>query len=225
MVIVIIDLDLRKASPAFPTLPGLLENAPLGFLLSYVALVEREIDLNMAINHGLMPKEITWPSWLTLVEEIVCVSSQAKSYLVDTSPASSEVSLKHRVPVNPRFYYGELRLGRLNWIYRLVLGRPRGYMSGCTTYGAFMRENINSLITLFAYTTIVLSAMQVGLGTEFLANNYAFGMASYVFSIFSILAPLACIVAILGVIAMMFVINLTRTLKIRGTRRRQGAGV
>ena len=179
----------------------------------------------MAINHGLIPKEITWPGWLALVEEIVGASSQAKSYLVDTSPTSSVMSLEHRVPVNPRFYYGELRLGRLNWIYRLVLGRPRGYLSGCTTYGAFMRDNINSLITLFAYTTIVLSAMQVGLATEFLANDYSFGMASYVFSIFSILATLACIVGILGVISMMFVINLARTLKIRGARRRQGAGV
>jgi L-asparagine transporter-like permease len=88
-----------------------------------------------------------------------------------------------------------------------------------------MRDNINSLITLFAYTTIVLSAMQVGLATEPLANDHSFGMASYVFSIFSILAPLACIVAILGVIAMMFVINLARTLRIRRQKRRQGVKV
>lgn len=202
-----------------------LYRTALGFLLSYVALIEREVDYNMAVNHGLLPKEITWPGWLELVEEIVCTSSQAKSYLVDPSPTSSTTSLEHRVPVNPRFYYGELRLGRLNWIYRVVMGSPRGYLSGCTTYGAFMRDNINSLITLFAYTTIVLSAMQVGLATEYLANDHSFGMASYVFSIFSILAPLACIVGILGIISMMFVINLTRTLKIRTSRRRQGAGV
>ncbi|CAN9212153.1 unnamed protein product [Alternaria alternata] len=105
------------------------------------------------------------------------------------------------------------------------MGEFRGYLSGCTTYGAFMRDNVNSLITLFAYTTIVLSAMQVGLATEPLANDYSFGMASYVFSIFSILAPLACIVAILGVITMMFVINLVRTLTIREEKRRQGVKV
>jgi hypothetical protein len=67
--------------------------------------------------------------------------------------------------------------------------------------------------------------MQVGLATEPLANDYSFGMASYVFSIFSILAPLACIVAILGVIAMMFLINLVHTLTIRGKKRRQGVKV
>lgn len=204
-----------------------LYRTALGFLLSYVALIEREIDLNMAINHSLIPKEVTWPGWVELVQEIVCASSQAKSYLVDpsTPQGSPSAALEHRAPVNPRFYYGELRLGRLNWIYRLVLGNPRGYLSGCTTYGAFMRDNVNSFITLFAYTTIVLSAMQVGLATDFLVNNYSFGMASYVFSIFSILAPLACIVGILGIISMMFVINLARTLRIRGTRRRLGAGV
>lgn len=204
--------------------PHLYQTA-LGFLLSYVALIEREVDFHMALNNSLIPKEITWSGWLVLVEQIVCTSSHAKSYLVDASPMSSSTSLEARAAVNPRFYYGELRLGRLNWIYRLALGRPRGYLSGCTTYGAFMRDNVNSLITLFAYTTIVLSAMQVGLATEWLASDYAFGMASYVFSIFSILAPLACIVGIIGIIAVMFVMNLTRTLKIRGRRRRQGAGV
>lgn len=204
--------------------PHLYQTA-LGFLLSYVALIERETDLNMALRIGLVPPEITWPGWLQLVEEIVHVSSQARSYLVDASPASSTTSLEPRAPVNPRFYYGELRLGRLNWIYRLVLGRPRGYLSGCTTYGNFMRENVNSLITLFAYTTIVLSAMQVGLSTSFLQGDYAFGMASYVFSVFAILAPLACIMVIILVISMMFFINLIRTVKIRRKRRRQGAGV
>jgi hypothetical protein len=88
-----------------------------------------------------------------------------------------------------------------------------------------MRDNVNSLITLFAYTTIVLSAMQVGLSTQPLANDYSFGMASYVFSLFSILAPLACIAAVVGVIGLMFVINLVRTLRIRRQKRRQGVKV
>ncbi|CAI9629718.1 unnamed protein product [Alternaria alternata] len=200
-----------------------LYETALGFLLSYVALIEREVDYNLAIYHGLIPKEITWSAWLTLVDEVVRASVQV--HTIDASTTSSVDSLEARPVVNQRFNYGELRLGRLNWIYRLTMGEFRGYLSGCTTYGAFMRDNVNSLITLFAYTTIVLSAMQVGLATEPLANDYSFGMASYVFSIFSILAPLACIVAILGVITMMFVINLVRTLTIRGKKRRQGVKV
>lgn len=197
----------------------------LGFLLSYVALVEREVDFQLAISNGLVPAEITWPGWLALVEEIVTTSSQANSFLSGSSTRPSYTSLEPHVPVNERFYYGELRVGRLNWIYRLVLGVPRGYLSGCSTYGAFMRDNVNSLITLFAYTTIVLSAMQVGLTTQWLANDFAFGMASYVFSVFAILAPLSAIVAVLLIVIVLFVINLLRTLRIRRKRLQQGAGV
>ncbi|KAF2113922.1 hypothetical protein BDV96DRAFT_104708 [Lophiotrema nucula] len=197
----------------------------LGFLLSYVALIEREVDFAIASNSGLIPGDITWPGWLTLVEEIVAMSSQSHSYLSSSSASSGLSSLEPHVPVNPRFYYGELRVGRLNWIYRLVLGQPRGYLSGCTTYGAFLRDNVNSLITLFAYTTIVLSAMQVGLATQFLVDDYAFSMASYVFSVFAILAPLSAIAAILFVLVLLFAINLVRTLRIQRKRRRQGAGV
>ncbi len=200
-----------------------LYETALGFLLSYVALIEREVDYNLAINHGLIPKEVTWTGWLALVDEVVRASVQ--THTTKTSAVSSASSLEGLPAVNQRFNYGELRLGRLNWIYRLAKGEFRGYLSGCTTYGAFMRDNVNSLITLFAYTTIVLSAMQVGLATEPLANDYSFGMASYVFSMFSILAPLACIVAIIGVLAVMFVINLARTLGIRRQKRRQGVKV
>lgn len=204
--------------------PHLYEVA-LGFLLTYVALVERESDYKLAIDHRLLPKEITWSERIALVEEIVCATSQAKSYLIDASPSTSMASLAYRMPVNKRFYFGELRLGRLNWIYRVALLQPRGYLSGDTTYSAFVRDNVNSLITLFLYTTIVLPAMQVGLTTPFLANDYSFGMASYVFSFFSMVAPLAGIVGILGIIAIMFVINLLRTISIRSMKRGQGADV
>ncbi|KAF2652570.1 hypothetical protein K491DRAFT_718796 [Lophiostoma macrostomum CBS 122681] len=201
--------------------PHLYQTA-LGFLLSHVALIEREADYHLAISLHLIPAEITWSGWLEFVEEIVRMSSQSNAFISRPSLISS---LEPHVPINPRFYYGELRLGRLNWIYRLVLWKPRGYMSGCTTYGAFLRDNTNSLITLFAYTTIVLSAMQVGLGTQWLQDDYAFGMASYVFSVFSILAPLSAIVFLILVLGTLFVINLLRTLRIRKKRQLQGAGV
>jgi hypothetical protein len=202
-----------------------LYRTALGFLLSYVALVERQADFNIAINTGLIPSELTWSGWLVFAEEVVNTSAQSNAYFSDFFEPQAFSTLDAHVPVNPRFYYGELRLGRLNWISRIVQGTPRGYFSNCTTYGSFMRENVNSLITLFAYTTIVLSAMQVGLTTQFLESNYAFGMAAYVFTLFALLVPLAAIAAILMIILVQFVVNLVRTVKIRRMRRRQGAGV
>lgn len=67
--------------------------------------------------------------------------------------------------------------------------------------------------------------MQVGLSTKPLEDDYAFSMASYVFSIFSILAPLACIVTITVVMSFLVIVNLARTLKIRGQKRREGVKV
>lgn len=200
-----------------------LYRTALGFLLSYVALIEREVDYNIAINNGLLPKEISWSSWLALAEEIMLMSAHTKAL---SDPMTTTLSsFEHRISVNPRFFYGELRLGRLDLIYQLRFGQLRGYFSTCTTYGAFIRDNINSLIALFAYATIVLSAMQVGLATQWLAEDYAFGMASYVFSVFSIIAPIAAIAMIITVLGFLFTMNLLRTLRIRSKRRNQGAGV
>lgn len=150
-----------------------LYRTALGFMLSYVALIEREVDHSIAINNGLLPKEVTWPGWMGFAEEVMLMSAQSNAYLSEPPPSSLS-SFDPHTPVNPRFFYGELRIGRLNWIYRILLGQPRGYQSGCTTYAAFVRDNVNSLITLFAYITIVLSAMQVGLATPWLSNDYAF---------------------------------------------------
>ncbi|KAF2004074.1 hypothetical protein P154DRAFT_572528 [Amniculicola lignicola CBS 123094] len=203
-----------------------LYSTALGFLLSYVALIEREVDFHLAKTLDLLPADITWDGWLGLVEEILSTTSRVP-YMTDPTHASKLPfsSLEPQVAVNPRFNYGELRLGRLNWIYRLAKGTPRGYFSNCTTYGAFMRDNVNSLITLFAYTTIVLSAMQVGLSTKFLGSSYAFGMASYVFSVFAILAPISALAAIFTILSILFSVNLARTLHIRRSRRAHGAGV
>jgi hypothetical protein len=195
-----------------------------GLLTTYIALIEREVDYNLAVNSGLLPKEVTWPAWSVFAEEVMLASERSKAFL-DSSSTSHHSSFERHISVNRRFYYGELRVGRLNWIYRIICRQPRGYFSGCTTYGAFVRDNINSFIALFAYATIVLSAMQVGQATQFLADDYAFGMASYVFSVFTILAPLLVIAVLFGVLGVLFTLNLLRTIRIRTKRRKQGAGV
>lgn len=194
-----------------------------GLLTSYVALIEREVDYNLAVNNGLLPKEVTWPAWLKLAEEVMLASEQSRAFMEPSRTPG--FSFDSHISVNQRFYYGELRVGRLNWIYRIVCRQPRGYFSSCTTYGAFVRENVNSFIALFAYATIVLSAMQVGLATPWLAESFAFGMAAYVFSIFAIIAPLSAIAAVFSILGVLFTINLLRTLRIRAKRKRQHAGV
>ncbi|KAF2177558.1 hypothetical protein K469DRAFT_719764 [Zopfia rhizophila CBS 207.26] len=195
-----------------------LYRTALGFMLSYVALIEREIDFGLATNNSLIPADVTWEGWLAFAEEIVMQTNS-------NFPESFQTPLESRVLVNPRFYYGELRLGRLNWVYRLASRNPRGYLTNSKTYGAYLRDNFNLLITFFTYTTIVLSAMQVGLSTEFLKGNLAFDKAAFAFTLFAILVPFAAIGAVTTILVVLFMVNLLRVLKIRGKRRRQGAGV
>jgi len=62
-----------------------------------------------------------------------------------------------------RFWYGELRLGRLNIIYRLRLGIVRGFYMNYHKYGSFFAINFKWVAISFLYITVVLSAMQVAL--------------------------------------------------------------
>lgn len=169
-----------------------------GFLLSYTALIRHESDYRIAISTHLLPAEVTWSQWVVLVEQL----------------------LHHRkfASINKRYIYGELRLGRLNLIYRLIKGRIRGYLNSCTTYADFFRDNLNSLITLFAYFTIVLSAFEVGLATQQLQNNRAFSSAAYGFTVFSIAAPLLAVAVVAAVLVGLFYYNLIVTLMFRRTR-------
>lgn len=177
--------------------PWLYECA-MGFLLSYTALVQHESDFWIAKDAHLLPEEVTWHQWFLLVRQLL--------------------NCRNLSNINKRYIYGELRIGRLNLIYRLRLGKSRGYMSSCTTYGDFFRDNVNSLITLFAYTTIALSAMQVGLSTTYSNDNGAFQRASYGFSIFSIIAPLFSVAAMLALLIGLVINNLIATLRYRRQR-------
>ncbi|KAF4244033.1 hypothetical protein CNMCM8980_010369 [Aspergillus fumigatiaffinis] len=168
-----------------------LWKSALGFLFSYAALITHESDFYIAKDKHLLPpnEELSWQGWRTLVEQL------------------RTESIYHRI--NQRFIYGELRLSRLNKIYRLSQ-RPflRGYMSLWHQYGTFFQENFQWLATATIYIAIVLTAMQVGLATKALADNDAFQSASYGFAVFSVLGPLAAAGLITLVFCYMFVNNL-----------------
>ncbi|OJD12206.1 hypothetical protein AJ78_07165 [Emergomyces pasteurianus Ep9510] len=169
-----------------------LRKTALGFLYSYAALISHESDFYIAKEKCLLPAEekgLTWQGWRTFVEQL------------DTG---------HIYPhVNPRFIYGELRLSRLDKIY-LFTQRPflAGYTRHWQEYKAFFQDNFTWLASATVYVAIVLTAMQVGLETKALANNAAFHSASYGFTVFSILGPLAATVSIFIAFFYLFVNNL-----------------
>ena len=170
----------------------------MGFLRSFTALIQYESDYRIAMDMHLLPSEVTWSRWVLLVEQLLKCSD--------------------RIHVNKRYIYGELRLGRLNLIYRLGKGRIRGFLNNSTTYTDFLQGNLKSLLTLFAYFTIVLSALQVGLGTRHLENNDAFNNAAYVVVVFSMAAPLLAIAVVMAFLIGLTFYNLVATVKYRKQR-------
>ncbi|KAK1997805.1 hypothetical protein LX36DRAFT_657198 [Colletotrichum falcatum] len=166
----------------------------LGFLFTYTALIAYESDYQIASDKGLIPKEVTWYDWKALSAQIV----QNHCYAA----------------VNPRYWYGELRLSRLNKIYRVRLRYVlRGFskVASHAFYEDLIRDNFSTLAAILGYVVIVLTAMQVGLATDKLVGDSSFQNVSYGFTVFSILAPLVACVAIFGLVVIMFVSSWTVT--------------
>jgi hypothetical protein len=169
---------------------GGLRTCALGFLFSYTALIAHESDFAIAQEKHLLPKETDWPAWVTLVEQL------------DTE------HIYHKI--DERFKFGELRLSRLDKIYRLS-NPMRGYMSHWNQYGSFFKDNFTWLASATVYIVVVLTAMQVGLATKHLGGNDAFQSASYGFTVFSILGPLVTTGLIILTFSFIFIYSWTAT--------------
>lgn len=164
-----------------------------GFLASYLWLIQNPSDLKIAHEHGLVSQQINWTAWSAFSQKV-----------------ASELNLHTFENINPRYMYGELRLNRVNNICRFCSRTTtftrflRGYQHPYHDYSTFVERNFAWFLTVVVYVGLVLTAMQVGLGTEQLQNNAAFKRASYGFTIFAILAPL--IVICLGGLTVLFLV-------------------
>lgn len=160
----------------------------LGFLLTYAALISFESDFAISKNIGLLPSDLDscqWADWQRFVEEIM------------TPSISNDI---HR-----RFYYGELRLGRLNSIS--LLTRLGYYMNQWPDYSSFLRDQLGWLATTTIYIALALTAMQLGLATDQLKSSPIYMRAAYGFSVFAILGPLISGGVILLALTILVVIN------------------
>ena len=172
-----------------------LRKCALGFLLSYTALVSHESDLFIAQESHLLPEELPWISWKAFVQQVL----------------NQESTYHH---INKRFIYGELRLGRLNAVYRFTgLSLLRGYETGYNQYSSYFRENFKWLAAILAYVVVVLTAMQVGLATKTLGESTSFQAASYGFTVFSIVSSLAAVAIVVAVFFVLFIYNWVKTKK------------
>ncbi|KAK6429615.1 hypothetical protein LTR95_014237 [Oleoguttula sp. CCFEE 5521] len=143
---------------------GVAYQAATGFLLSYTGLIQHPSDLEIAKASGLINKEISWGSWQKF-----------------------RFTVRHNLAVrrvHDRFEYGELRLGRLNQIYRMrCMGLT--YFTVYRDYSSYFGDNYMTLVALFALVSVALSAMQVmasvdGVSKVVVTTSYRFSIATLV---------------------------------------------
>ncbi|KAH7359343.1 hypothetical protein B0T11DRAFT_286185 [Plectosphaerella cucumerina] len=137
-----------------------------GVLFSYIGLVSNKSDHDIAIESKLFPEILTWSKWQRVVAHM----------LNDPELYTS---------IDRRFLYGELRLSRLNKVYFYWHTPGKQYKSQWNQYSSFFDDNLAFIGGTFAYFVIILTAMQVGLGTA-VKGNAAFMSISNGFAIFVI---------------------------------------
>jgi hypothetical protein len=171
-----------------------LYSCALGFLFSYTGLIAYESDFKIAQSSNLIPTTIAWSNWQTLTSQFLTHHCYAT--------------------VNPRYWYGELRLTRLNKVYRFKKGfRLRGYskVGDNAFYDDILRDNFAALAAVLAYVAIALTAMQLGIATDELGHNTAFQRASYGLTVFSIIVPMIVTVFIAFGVVVLVVSNWAAT--------------
>lgn len=170
----------------------------------------------MANKHELLPPYIQWADWVSFTKELLSN--------IDHSSLNTE-------KVNQRYQFGELRLDRLNMIYRFTHLHHRhhfvsGYMYRYDQYSVFFGRNFGWILLVFVYISVILSALQVGLASQNLQDNKRFQQVAYGFTAFSLLS----FIVIVGVAVIVFLyLVLHHAFSTRGTlkefqKRRQESG-
>lgn len=182
-----------------------------GFLLSYCWLICTKSDLAIAQDVRLIPSSVTWEEWALFVTDLLT--------RIDPDTLDN---------VSKRYHFGELRLSRLNLIYRFAPSMfsgqnfMRGFMSEPVWTKAFLERNFAWLFSVFGFVTIVAGSMQVGLGTDSLHGNGNFQNASVGFTVASLVGVIMSVLlvsVVWGFLTVYHVLRAKENLKIVRKRR------
>ena len=133
---------LISRNQAFKTDTELLQSAARGFLRTYFHLIRYESDLRIAKENGLLSESIKWDKWNAFIIHLQNVSDNEGS---------------------PRYRHGQLQISRLNWLSKIYLHRFQ-FREMHGPQGGYLRRFYEPLLFVFGVSSLMLSAMQVGLG-------------------------------------------------------------
>lgn len=121
-----------------------IQRCALGYIRTYVHLIRHQSDFRLAQEKHLVPASATWAA--------------VRPFLADLGRIAD-------ADVSPRYRYGELRLGRLNWYAPLLFGRW-DYEALHWEYGDYFAHFYGPFLFAFGTLSTALSALQVGLAVD-----------------------------------------------------------
>ena len=159
----------------------------VGFLRSYCRLIRFPIDLAIAKELHLISDEVEWDAWVSFREGILAKTNESD--------------------VNKRYEYGELRLNRLDIIYRLTF-RGLTYFTVHRTYKTYFAQYFSLFATVFASLAIILTAMQVLVAVQDIPETVI--TTSYRFCVAVLVGVCLCIGYVIVVFFLMLLYNVVR---------------
>jgi hypothetical protein len=159
-----------------------LHRAACGLLYSYCGLIRFGHDLQVAQECRLVNVDLDFRAWTEF----------ARTVLPNLDPKDSNI-------MDTRFQYGELRLNRLDTIYRYspykfsISGILQGFPHALTeSYVPYM-DQYNNAVSAFGVIVIVLSAFNVSLSAHSKSPDPDLQQAAYGFAIFAMILCAALI--------------------------------
>ncbi|RDA88207.1 hypothetical protein CP532_0356 [Ophiocordyceps camponoti-leonardi (nom. inval.)] len=120
--------------------------AALGYLRSFRYLIRYESDFRIAQdpNHCLVPAGVSWLQFSRFTSDLASI--------VDDD-------------VSPRYYFGEIRLTRLNFYAPFLLGKS-DYQRVEYQYASYFARSYAPLLFVIGVTSVILAALQVAVAVD-----------------------------------------------------------
>ncbi|KAF2470796.1 uncharacterized protein BDR25DRAFT_314467 [Lindgomyces ingoldianus] len=127
-----------------PKAKAKLIEAVLGYMRSYNFLVRHESDYRIAVKEHLIPVTATYEDFMIFISSFAEIQDSQ---------------------VSPRYRFGELRLRRLN-LWSPLLLKKTYFHKIVWQYGDYLAQYYAPYLFFFGIFSVVLSAMQVGVGAK-----------------------------------------------------------
>jgi hypothetical protein len=157
-----------------PNAKAKLVGAVLGYMRSYNLLVRHESDYWIATKEHLIPVTTTYEEFMIFISCFAEINDGQ---------------------VSPRYRFGELRLRRLNLWSPLLLKRTYFHKT-VWQYSDYLAQYYAPYLFFFSIVSVVLSAMQVGVGAK--TDWQLFYSVSAWFSVVTLIVVCLVIVGVVG---------------------------